>query len=329
VAGNLINIDGRAVPVEVIQRLVEGSVEQFTSLLDEAVESHAGNLGLVEGETAGRLATFDDRVIVGTSAGRYFEVPFKVEGDGFSFGEAKDLDVPVVEDVADLSNVRSYTMSVVDSILSEGVEQAATKLLGLTALHERYARSKRDYVSEVAAAIAGERPWRQVYHEQRADIYRHVVDQIEGIRESQLEAKYAPLYETDDIPEERFEDFRESAESDLSLLAHRLESVHHDVETAYFPFRESIDLDALDEDEDVVGHFCFFAEDLMEDLQELRQLVAEAMQHEQCVMCLGQIYDSIAESLADYEIAGAFVERMVNASEGSAKSEAPYTGDVR
>jgi len=307
-------INEAVVPVEAVQKLVEGSMEQFTAYLDEAVLNETHKFDLDEGETAGRLATFDDRVVVGTSGGRYFQVPYSVGKDGFEFGEAEQLDVPVMESITDPKNLRDYTFSIVDSILSEDVDVAASKLVSLTSLYESMESSERDYVAEVMAALAGERPWRAVYNEQRNDITRHVLDRIESIRESQLEARYAPLYEGDEIPEERFEDFRESVDSDLSVLAHRLEAVHHAVESSYFPFRESVDLDDLTEDDEVVGHFCFFAEDLMEDMQELRQLVAEAMQHEQCVMCLGHIYDSIAESLVDYEVAGAFVERMVTTS---------------
>jgi hypothetical protein len=127
------------------------------------------------------------------------------------------------------------------------------------------------------------------------------------------------LYETDEIPEEQFENYRDNAESDLKVVAERMEQVHHVAEAAYFPFIESVGDAELDGAEaDTLSHFCFFAEDLIEDLQEVRGIVSDALANEQCVMCLGHIYDSIAESLVSYEMAAIFVERMVGAFDRAA-----------
>jgi hypothetical protein len=152
-----------------------------------------------------------------------------------------------------------------------------------------------------------------VFAEQSDEIRRQIVDVLESINENSLESKYQPLYETDEIPEEKFEDYRDMAESDLKLAADRLEQVHHSAEAVYLPFIESVGNAELEEDEtEVLSHFCFFAEDLISDLQEVRGIVSDALVNEQCVMCLGHIYDSIAESLTSYEMATSFVERMVS-----------------
>lgn len=313
---NLPYLREAMIPLDEVQRLMEGSFEQMAALLDGAVEK-SRTLFVAEGsdEDVARVATFPGRVIVGTSGGHYFEAVF-VEKDGdIVIESAEPYEVRVVDQGNAAEYVREYTMSTVDALLSEDASVAKERLLALASLQEEHTeQAEVDYSDEVVEHLSAARPWRHVYSDQNKDIRRQVVDQLEAIGKAQLEAKYKPLYETDDIPEENFEDYRELVNTDLRAISSRFEKVQHAVEAAYIPFAESINVDDLTEEEDeVIGHFKFFAEDLIEDLQELRQLVAEAAQNEHCVMCLGHIYDSLTESLADYEIAGAFVERMVQA----------------
>ena len=229
------------------------------------------------------------------------------------------LDVPVVSTSNAGRAVRDYSLSIVDSLLSDDVGVATRGMLQLASLQEqKQVEMARDYVGETLAALSEGRPWRQVFAEQKEEIRRQIVDVLESIRGNSLETKYKPMYETDEIPEEKFEDYREMAEDDLSIVADRLESVHHAAEAAYLPFSESVGDAELEEDEaEVLSHFCFFAEDLIEDLTEIRGIVSDALANEQCVMCLGHIYDSIAESLPSYEMAASFVERMVGAFDGA------------
>lgn len=311
---NVFAIEDKIVPVEAIQKLVEGSYEQLTSRLDEAVQ--ASRSLFTEGdEEVARLATFRNRVIVGTAEGSYFEVKFESKDGDIVFGEPQQLDVPVVSSSNAARSLRDYSLSIVDSLMSEGVGGAGGKLLQLASLQEqKQVELARDYVGETLAALSDGRPWRQVFAEQKDEIRRQIVDVLESIRENSFDAKYKPMYETDEIPEEKFEDYREMAESDLALVADRLEQVHRAVESVYLPFIESVGDAELDEGEtEVLSHFCFFAEDLSEDLKEVRGIVSDALANEQCVMCLGHIYDSIAESLPSYEMATSFVERMVGA----------------
>lgn len=312
---NIFSIEDKIVPVEAIQEMVEGSYEQLTLRLDEAVQE-SRSLFASGDEDVARLATFRSHVIVGTSEGDYFDVKFESKDGSIVFGSQQKLDVPVVSSSNAARSVRDYSLSIVDAMMSEGV--ASGKLLQLASLQEqKQVELARDYVGETLAALSEGRPWRHLFAEQSAEIRRQIVDVLESIQSNSLETKYKPLYETDEIPEEKFEDYREMAELDLKLAADRLEQVHHAAETAYYPFIESVGNSELDEDEtEVLSHFCFFSEDLIEDLQEVRGIVSDALVNEQCVMCLGHIYDSIAEALSSYEMAASFVERMVGAFDG-------------
>jgi hypothetical protein len=251
-------------------------------------------------------------MIVGTPSGEYFNVKFENNNGELTLLSPEKVDVPVVTSSNAVKSVKEFSLSTVDALMGEGLGDAVGKILALADLQEqRQVSEARDYPAEAQAAVTSGRPWRHVLSSQWDEINRQVVDKIESIRVGALDAKYKPMYETDEIPEEKFESYRGSAERDLAVLADRLRTLHESVESAYLPFRDSVDKDGLDESEaDILAHFCFFSEDLIEDLGEIRALVADTIENEQCVMCLGQVYDTIAESLTDCEIAGSFVQRM-------------------
>lgn len=310
---NLSFLKEKMVPLQAIQRLVEGSYEQLTAQLDHAVAENCELFVGQSGDEAARLATFDSRVIVGTSSGKYFEVKFESKDGEIHLGEPSPLEVPVINGKNADHYMREYTLSAVNAILAGSLTEAHDHLSTISTIQEsRTEDPSRDYSHELEHIVGDDRVWRRVYGEQSDDIRRQVVDQLEGISASQPEAKYRPMYETDEIPEERFEDYRQMVGEDLSIMSERLEQVQHGIEAKYLPFSESLEKSEHPEEERaVLGEFCEFAEDLVGELQSVRRLIADAIQDEECVMCLGQVYDLVAEALVDYEIAGAFVERMV------------------
>jgi hypothetical protein len=311
----ILSLKEKVVPLSVVKKLVEGSYEQLTSRIDVALEEQRSLFVGDSNVEIARLATFTDRVVVGTAAGEYFEAKLESVNGEVVLSDPSSLDVPVVDSTNAAKAVRDYTLSAVDAILSEDADVATGHILELVSLHEqKQVEAARDFAAEIKAGLAGKRAWREVYGEQQEEIHRQVVDHLEAINKNQLEAKYTPLYETDDIPEETFELYREGVMADLSVVASRLESTHTQAETAYLPFVESLsDTEIGESEKEVLEKFCLFAEDLINDLRGLRGVISDAVQNEECVMCLGQIYDSVVEALTNYEIAGRFVERMVGA----------------
>lgn len=304
--------------MDAIRTLIEGSHEHLGVALDEALQKSRSVFS--KDGTISRMATFGDRMIVGTSAGEYFNVKFENKDGEVILLSPEKIDVPVVTSSNAAKSVKEFSLSAVDALMSENSQAAVGRLLALVDLQEQQqVVEARDYPAEAMAAVVSGRPWREAFTSQAKEITRQVVDKLESIRGAALDAKYKPMYESDEIPEEKFEDYRELALADLGVLADRLRIVHEAVEAAYLPFRDSLSKDELDEsEEEVLSHFCFFSEDLIEDLGEVRSLVAATAENEQCVMCLGQVYDTFAESLTDYEIAGSFVQRMAGALDDAA-----------
>jgi hypothetical protein len=310
----------RIVSLDAIKTLVEGSHEHLGFVLDEALLDGRDIFTAGRSVDVTRMATFSDYMVVGTSDGQYFNVKFEHSDGGVVLLAPTKVAVPVVTSSNATKSVKDFTLSAVDALMSEGSPGVVGRILALADLQEqRQVWGARDYPAEAVAAVSDGRPWRQALAAQWGEISRQVVDKLESIRGVALEAKYKPMYESDDIPEEKFETYRPLAEADLNVLAGRLQSIHEAVESVYLPFRDSLSKSDLDEsEEDVLSHFCFFSEDLIADLSEIRSLVADTLENEQCVMCLGQVYDTIAESLTDCEIAGSFVQRMAGALDDAA-----------
>lgn len=310
---NLSFLKEKMVPLKAVEKLIEGSYEQLTARIDVAV---AGNRELFVGQSSddvARLATFNDRAIIGTSSGKYFEIKFESKDGEIQIGKPSPIEVPVITGGNAAQYMREYSLNAVDAILGGDLKEACEHLSTLSVIQEsRQADPARDFAHELGHITDDTRPWRTIYREQAEDIRRQVVDQLESITGGQLEVKYKPMYETDEIPEEAFEDYRGLVNADLTVASERLERVHHNIEATFLPFAESISQEeGSKEDVEVLSQFCSFAEDLIEELHGVRRLVADAVQNEECVMCLGQVYDLVAEAVTDYEIAGAFVERMV------------------
>jgi hypothetical protein len=302
----------KIVSASVVKSLMEGSNEHIGLLLDKAISESAHLFN--EGDASlSRVATFNDRVIVGSLNGDLFKVVFENKDNRVLLSKPEKMTVPAVSSLNSVKSVKELSLNIVDSLMSEDSKSVAKKMLSLLELQEQpQAAEPTDYPAEAVALVSSGRPWRHIFESQWAEINNQISSKIESIAELALEAKYKPLYESDDIPEENFESYRKLAEEDLSTLVGRLTAVHDLVESEYLPFVDTLDKNELSEsEEEVLSHFCFFSEDLIEDLKETISLVSNTLENEQCVMCLGQVYDTIAESLTSCEIAASFVQHMV------------------
>lgn len=304
----------KIIALSTIKKLVENSHEHLGVLIDGAIERNS-SMFAKPGIAIARLATFADRAIVSTADGRYFNIKFEHINGEIKNLTSEAIEVPSVTPSNAAKSIKEFSLMAVDALMSESTDGAVKQILALADLQDQpQAKARRDYVGEALAAVVNGRPWRQALTSQWTQISRQVIDKIESIKAVALEAKYKPMYESDEIPESQFESYRKLAESDLRVLMQRLDTLSVAVAGSYNPFRLALTNDGLDEAEiDVLSHFCFFSEDLLSDLGELKSLVSDTMENEQCVMCLGQVYDTIAESLTDCEIAGVFVQRMAGA----------------
>lgn len=306
-------IKDRMVPVDAIRELSSGSYEHLSLRIDAALKENASRFVGESNAQVAVVATFPGHVVIGSDDGRYFRCRYEDKDGQITFGLSESLDVPIIDTSNSKEFIHRYAMSAVDAILSGNKEESRERLLGLIGMEESAAAFESvDLADLVRGLLKANRPWRQAFSEKRVAIREHLKDIISSIDNKQMETKYVGLYDGS-IPEEKFGNYASIVAGDLSVLADRYESVQTRAESAFYPFTEAV-AESQDgrsqEDEEVLQQFAAFSEDFIEDIHELREHLAFAQESEPCVMCLGQIYDAMAEALTDYDIAGSFVERM-------------------
>lgn len=297
----------RLIPTENLRELTRNSMEHLHLRIDDALSESVESF--VGGEPAelSRLATFSDYVIAGTDDGRYFRAAYVDSGQQIKFTDVTPVEIPVVDASNYQQYIESFTGSLVESLLAGKTD--VTQLVSLMTLDESVEELK-DLAALVSDIVKGLPKWKSVYKEQRNTIINQIGEAIDLINGTALEPKYSPLYDGS-IPEENFYQYLDIARRDCETIEARLKATEAKVESAYLPFSEKISKSNMAvEDKETVQQFIAFADGLSGEIHALREHVRLAVENEQCAMCLGQIYDTIAESLNDYEIAGSFVERM-------------------
>ena len=300
----------KLVPTSAIRELARGSFEHLTLELDDAIAEHASLFaGGTDAEVA-RIATFNDRVVVGTSDGRVLSASYKREENGITFGLPESVDVPVVDGSNAQEYVNRFMMDVVNSILSGTPEEKKESVLALMNLSESVegpADEGKDLATLVSDIISAVPPWKAAFRE-NFDVVKSQVG--ESTKLPAIEAKYRPLVDGS-IPEERFYLYLEPARRDLSVVADRLNVAEEKIKAAYLPYAEAVSNDSVSgSDPEAVKEFAVFSEGVMQEVHDLREHARLAIENEQCAMCIGQVHDAIAESLTDYEIATSFIETM-------------------
>lgn len=297
----------KLIPAEAIENLMNGSYESLIGRIANSL----GNSSLFEGVEAEKavIATFADHVVVGTADGEYFKVKFEDRNGKVHFVSKEAVQVPVIDESNSSEYVRGYVMETVDAIISGDKDTVRDRLVALLNLESTSPSNYRDFSDIVVDLINKDRTWRSSYNENKSSICGVVGDLLEGIGSRKFESKYNKLF--DSIPEEEFGIHAEDTTADLAIVADRLETIQTKAESSFYPFTELVcQVEHSEEDEFYLHQFADLSEDYLDDIHGLREHVAYALQNEKCIMCLGKIYDALAEALTDYEIAGSFIERM-------------------
>ena len=303
----------KMVPMDVIRELSRGSFEHLSVRLDGAIEENRHMFAGKREVDLARLATFPARVIVGTADGEYFSARFEDIEGRIKLELPERLDVPVLDKSNTKELTRQYSLGAVDAILAGNQAESRERLAALVKLQE----SAEEKVESLTSAVFNHvndrsRFWRDVYAGQKEAIEEQMRGFVDTLAENKIDPKYYPLYDGT-IPEEKFESYRDAISMDLAIVSERLEKIHSGAESAYIPYAEAVaNIVRTPDEDDVLKQFDAFSEDYFHDLHALREYVAFGLKNEECVMCLGQIHDAIAESLTDYEVAGSFVKMMAS-----------------
>jgi hypothetical protein len=311
VAASPIFLTEAMIPTEVVGGLIHGSFDALSFRLEEAIEEGRQLFTDKDEVEVGRVATFEDHAIVGTSDGTYFKVPFSEKDGEINLLLPERLDVPIVESRNAAAYVNNFALGAVDALLHGDLTESKDRLLALSKMQEGVEKQGlRDLVAETKSKLGAQRPWRAVYQEQRQTMDETLGDNLQQIRESSIRSMFAPLYDGT-IEEEDFPSYHGQAVASLQRVAARFEAVKDSVRLSYGPFAESAKgVECTEEERKTLELFGAFSEDLAIDAEAVCEHLRYAIENEECVMCLGQIHDLVAEGLYDYEVASKFIESM-------------------
>jgi hypothetical protein len=196
----------------------------------------------------------------------------------------------------------------VDSLLAHDVSQAELKLRALVPfVEETVPPTDEQVVASAIESMRAERPWKRLYRERAEQVKDFLGTELKGIEERKLPTKFAKL-NNGQVPENQHEGYKDLVHTDLSYMAESL--------AGWLKTLETVDalkgVEAFGEEEQAVKTtFLAFAEDLRQDLQNVRESVLESIRLVSSVARLGELYDALAEESFHYEVASRFASTMI------------------
>jgi hypothetical protein len=304
------------VPTEEIQKLTVGSYEHLASKLDEALSRDAAKIfGDSIPNKIERIGTFAEHVLVAADDGRFLKVRYeRATGGTIKLVGSEPLEVQLYNE----SNLGSYlekeARTIVESLLAHDVPQAELKLRALVPFVEEAAPlTDEQVVASAVESMRAERPWKRLYRERAEQVKDFLGEQLKGIEARKLPPKFAKLSDGQ-VPEAQHEGYKELVHDDLVYMAEALKG--------WFQSLESIErlkaVDTANEEERAVKTtFLAFAEDLRQDIQNVRDSVLESLNLVGSVAQLGVLYDALVEEAFHYEVASCFASTMITELHGS------------
>ena len=291
------------VPTEEIQKLTLDSYEFLATKIDEAIAKDAKK---VFGESIPnkieRIGTFSDHVLLAADDGRFVAVSYERGSNGsIKIVKSESVSVPLYTE----ANIDSYLMqearSIVDSILAHDSTTVEMKMKALSPFVDgAKPQTEEQKVESVLAAIGADRPWKKLYKERQEQVSKFLGDSLKDIESKKLTSKFSKMEEksiTEDL-----------VRSDLAFM---LESVG-----GYRKLTDSIgdlkDIQATvsGEERAAIVTFGAFVEDLRIDLKDVLEAISEYSKSIKSVVCLGRLYDALAEESFNYDVASRFAATM-------------------
>jgi len=299
----------RLIPVEEIKKLTRGSYEHVIAVVEQVVQENAeGIFGKQVGVRL--LGTFPGLAIALSEDGDLARITFESTGEGsVKITKHESVEVPKIE----RDNLEGYVRSQVSTAVKawqEGRVEEAHKIISAVAPYvgERTPMDDGDVVGSLISSFEMDRPWKKLFQERREHFQKSIgAEAIAEIDNSRMARKFSTLYDGS-ISEDRLSRYHDLVRADLTYLSSRVESLRDLVERSYESLRSVIRSEDL---EDVsVSTLALFAEDLVSDIRRLNTVINESAKKLTKTDSLGKLYDTIAEGMFEYEIAGRFVATM-------------------
>lgn len=305
------------VPREEILKLTSNSFEHRTVKIEGAVKQEKSRL--FDNAEPQVLGTFDKYAVVLTDDGKIYRVQYEEAASGNLHVLAASLmNATVYPREAMPTYLRKEAKAAADLFLKGMVAEAAKKVAQLTKLMDETTVYDDDKIVDPAiASIVSSRLWKQTIESKTdADLKQMLGEAYDKIDSQKLRAKFFKLYDGS-LSGSELEKYRGLVNEDVGHLMGRMDVVLDQALKSVGTLREFSEK-VTDDQRETVSAFASFVEDLAEDVRQVKKTLAETLQGVDAVSSLGRLYDTLAEELLRYEIAGGFAvqmtTRLVNAS---------------
>lgn len=295
-------------PREEILRLTSGSYEQLSVRIETAIKGETARL--FENAEPEVLGTFPGYVVVQTSAGKIFRAKYESSDSGVVHVlSAEPLKANIYTKAALPMFLRNEATAVADLFLRGSVADANKKMAQLVKLvDETRNYAEKDIATAFVERLSTDRLWKRTVASQATEMRTLLGESYEQFDANKLRAKFFKLYDGS-LPS--VESYRGLVNEDLGKLTERLDAVYAQALGSVGHLRE-IAVTTIDPQNATMAAFGSFAEDLVDDLRTMQQQLAETIQGVTSVSARAKMYDSLAEEILRFELAGAFVVQMTN-----------------
>jgi hypothetical protein len=298
------------VPREEILKLTKGSFEHLSARIEKVVSEEKSRL--FENANVQVLATYPAHVVVLTDAGKVFSTKYEESAAGeLRLISAVEIDASIYPRQSMGKYLRKEARAVADLYVKGLVAEAALKMSQLARLVDADAALDDQQVVETfASQLLRSRSWRSAIAERTEQVGEVLGESYSEISANKLRAKFFKLYDGS-LSDAELENYRGLVNEDLGHLMKRIHAVRERTLESVSRLRE-VATKVPEAHQETVATFEAFVNDLVTDLTELPDGLAETIQGVESVGALGKLYDTVAEELLRYEVAGGFAVQMTN-----------------
>jgi dGTP triphosphohydrolase len=287
---------------EELQKLVDGSYEQFISRVNEAINSHRV-LIFESASTVTVVATFEDHVVVADGEGRLCKIYFEEKKDGsIHFRFYEDMEMTIVENKNTDERMFNEARRAV-RLLNEGKRREAKSCLqGLAFVAEKETSLSEDKIVEnVFTVLSSQRRWKSIYEKHKKEIKTFInKDSV-----CSFYPKFSSLY---------FDSMVEENVHVVSQVRSRFAAIHERMallnECVVFVLNNKKAQEKLKSfGEASLGRVYFsLVEDLASDIDQVLDTLTEVSMQVKSTRHLARVCDMVAGMLDAYETACLFVQ---------------------
>lgn len=290
------------IPEEELSALLDGSFQQLTASFAEAVKSDSALFG---DKPVHLLGVFADYGLVLSEEGLLYKAPYEKTAEG----DVRIIDaVPHTATVVTEANVRKYVQAeaqaAADLFIKGHVSRAQEKISAISSLVDAASsRSDEELLQLFSESRAEARLWKTTVEDSKEELFSYLGEDYAA---SPLQPKFRKLTDGT-VNAEELPKYKTLVQDDVSHLVSRLDVVAEQAKAALLA--ASAHSEEVGQEDETIESLKKFSSDLLADVSQVRDFVAEATEEFTRIDLIAQLFDSIAAEVASFEVAGSFAAK--------------------